>query len=124
MRQTAHYTEKPAEIMLYALESGATDVWMRKNIKEEPVADTESGGTVTQWVADEVYARFGETLTEEAIRERWDDYWNVGENWPTVSPEELTDHERLVALEQGKADKVDVEELNEALNMILTGATE
>lgn len=124
MRQTEHYTEKPAEVMLHVLESGATDVWMRKNIKEETVADTESGESVTQWTADEVYARFGETLTEEAIRERWDDYWNVGENWRTSSPEELTDHEQLILLEQNKADKSDTKELNEALNMILTGETE
>lgn len=124
MRQTAHYTEKPAEVMLRVLESGATDVWMRKNIKEEMVADTESGESAAQWVADEVYARFGETLTEEAIRGRWEDYWNVGENWPTASPEQMTDHERLLELENGKAEKADVEELREALTMILTGVVE
>lgn len=38
---------------------------------------------------------------------------------PTPTPEE-----RLTLLEETKADKTDVDELNEALEMILTGAVE
>ena len=38
---------------------------------------------------------------------------------PTPTPEE-----RLTKLEETKAEQTDVDELNEALNMILTGVTE
>lgn len=38
-------------------------------------------------------------------------------------PPPLTLEERVGSLEQSKANQADVDELNEALNMILTGAT-
>ena len=43
---------------------------------------------------------------------------------PTPKPEPApTLEERVGSLEQSKANQADVDELNEALNMILTGAT-
>ena len=43
-------------------------------------------------------------LTPEIVQERFDDYWAVGENWPEASPDQPSDHERLVALEAAMVD--------------------
>ena len=55
--------------------------------------------------------------TPEEIAEWENDIANQPD--PTPTPEE-----RIAALEQTKAEQTDVDELHEALNMILTGVTE
>lgn len=58
---------------------------------------------------------YRDATPEEAAWE--EDVQNAPE--PTPTPEE-----RLTKLEQTKAEQTDVDELHEALNMILTGVTE
>lgn len=104
MKQTAYFSEKPDVVKVCVLPTGASDVWLRRNAQEKQIADTSSGETVTQWECEEVYARHGEKLTPEIVQERFDDYWAVGENWPEASPDQPSDHERLVALEAAMVD--------------------
>ena len=95
MKQTAYFSEKPDAVTVCVLPTGASDVWLRRNITQKQIADTSNGEAVTQWECEEVYARHGEKLTPEIVQERFDDYWAVGENWPEASPDQPSDHERL-----------------------------
>lgn len=104
MKQTAYFSEKPAAVTVCVLPTGASDVWLRRNITQKQIADTSDGGVVTQWECEEVYARHGEKLTLEIVQERFDDYWATGENWPEAPPDQPSDHERLVALEAAMVD--------------------
>ena len=104
MKQTAYFSEKPDTVKICVLPTGASDVWLRRNIVEKQIADTADGQTMTQWECEEVYARHGEQLTPENVQGRFDDYWAVGENWPEASPDQPSDHERLVALEATMVD--------------------
>ena len=101
MKQTAYFGEKPDAVTVCVLPTGASDVWLRRNITQKQIADTGDGGVVTQWECEEVYARHGEKLTPESVQERFDEYWAMGENWPEATPDQPSDHERLVALEAG-----------------------
>ena len=47
--------------------------------------------------------------------------WEAAANQPAPPP---SPEERIAILEETKADQTDVDELNEALDMILTGVTE
>lgn len=49
--------------------------------------------------------------------------WEAAADQPMSAPG-LTPEERLARLEEDKADRTDVDELQEALDMILTGVTE
>lgn len=104
MKQTAYFGEKPAAVTVCVLPTGASDVWLRRNITQKQIADTSDGGVVTQWECEEVYARHGEKLTPESVQERFDDYWAMGENWPEEIPDQPSDHERLVVLEAAMVD--------------------
>lgn len=104
MKQIAYFSEKPDAVTVCVLPTGASDVWLRRNAQEKQIADTSSGETVTQWECEEVYARHSEKLTTETVQERFDDYWAAGENWPEESPDQPSDHERLVALEAAMVD--------------------
>lgn len=104
MKQTAYFSEKPDVVTVCVLPTGASDVWLRRNIVEKQIADTTDGEAMTQWECEEVYARHGEKLTPEIVQERFDDYWAVGENWLEASPDQPSDHERLVALEAAMVD--------------------
>lgn len=104
MKQTAYFSEKPDVVTVCVLPTEASDVWLRRNIVEKQIADTTDGEAMTQWECEEVYARHGEKLTPEIVQERFDDYWAVGENWPEASPDQPSDHERLVALEAAMVD--------------------
>ena len=104
MKQIAYFSEKPVSVTGCVLPTGASDVWLRRNIVEKQIAGTTDGEAVTQWECEEVYARHGEKLTPEIVQERFDDYWAVGENWPEVSPDQPSDHARLVALEAAMVD--------------------
>ena len=53
-------------------------------------------------LADEA-ERIRVALRKESV-DRNDDYWAVGENWPEASPDQPSDHERLVALEAAMVD--------------------
>ena len=61
MKQTAYFSEKPDVVTVCVLPTGASDVWLRRNIVEKQIADTTDGEAMTQWECEEVYARNGET---------------------------------------------------------------
>lgn len=77
MRQTAHFSEKPAEIMIYVVDGKATDVWIRKNIREEPAGNTDTEEFTAEWIADEVYGRLGKVLTEEEVKADLESYYST-----------------------------------------------
>ena len=60
MKQTAYFSEKPDVVTVCVLPTGASDVWLRRNIVEKQIADTTDGEAMTQWECEEVYARHGE----------------------------------------------------------------
>lgn len=122
MIQTAYFNEPPENVVVNALPTGGSDIWLRRNILEEKRTEYE-GEERTEYKAEEGYLRTEKAVSKEEVEGNFEEYWKQAESW-WGEEKDPTDHERLVALEQGKADKVDVEELNEALNMILTGATE
>ena len=79
-----------------------------------------SGNIITNIIvcdSDEIAAQFGAVPSYDGAR--------IGDPYnppPPPAPEPTLD-ERVSSLETTKADQTDVDELNEALNMILTGYT-
>lgn len=69
---------------------------------------------------------FTRTVYEVTLNtEAWEAWKQEEESKPTPESEPTpTLEERVSAVETGKAEQSDVDELNEALNMILTGVTE
>ena len=67
--------------------------------------------------SDEIAAQFGAVPSYEGAR--------IGDTYspPEPEPPDPTLDERVTSLETEKASQADVDELNEALNMILTGYT-
>lgn len=67
---------------------------------------------------------FTRTVYEVTLNtEAWEAWKQEEESKPTPKPTPTLE-ERVSAVETGKAEQSDVDELNEALNMILTGVTE
>ena len=89
MKQTAYFGEKPDAVTVCVLPTGASDVWLRRNITQKQIADTGDGGVVTQWECEEVYARHGEKLTPESVQERFDEntgpWAKTGRRQPPIS---------------------------------------
>lgn len=74
--------------------------------------------TITQEPDEEVK---GASVTVTPDLESWEEWKAEQPPEPEPTP---TLEERVSAVETGKAEQSDVDELNEALNMILTGVTE
>lgn len=100
MRQTAHYTEKPAEVMLYVVDGTATDVWIRKNIREEPKENTDTEESTAGWVADEAYGRLGKVLTEEEVNANLEFYYSTLSLWENNPDAGRSTAERIKNLEK------------------------
>lgn len=79
------YTERPAEISIYTHTLG-TDLFLRKNITE--VVDAETGQTLYE--CDEVQGRVEYPVTEDEVRESFDEWWSVLEEGETPEPEHDT----------------------------------
>lgn len=83
-----------------------------------------SGWALIPGVVDLPNFPFGEAVTEERDGVLVVTEWRAGTIPPDPEPEPSpTLEERVGSLEKSKANQADVDELNEALNMILTGAT-
>ena len=66
----------------------------------------------------------GSTVTVTVNTEAWEAWKAEEAEKPEPEPPAPTLDERVTALETEKANQMDVDELNAALNMILTGVTE
>lgn len=111
MKQTAYFSEKPDAVKICVLPTGASDVWLRRNIMEEHAAHPRSDGQEgyeeeIQYLVEEVYMRTDETLDASAVQASFEEYWGKAEAWqpkPTDG-DQPSDHERLVALEAAMVD--------------------
>lgn len=100
MRQTAHFSEKPAEIMLYVVDGKATDVWIRKNIREGPAENTDTEEFTAKWIADEVYGRLGKVITEEEVKANLEYYYSTLALWENNPDAGSGTAERIERLEK------------------------
>lgn len=87
-----YYETEPAKIKYEALPNGTANVYLRQNIAQETVTDTngEENTTRTIWTADET--QLITTATEEEVTAQFDSLILEGGTKPTTE-------ERLSALE-------------------------
>lgn len=94
-----------------SLEENQSSIFLQYNgfvtITQEPDEDIEGSG-----------------VTVKPNLEAWEEWKTSLPSEPEPEPPAPTLDERVTALETEKASQADVDELNEALNMILTGVTE
>ena len=108
MKTIAHAAEKPQEMQYVLRQDGQADVWMRRNITQQPCPSDGDGAAGLEYIYDEVFFRTAATLEE--IEADPDTYWAKGQLWTPDVP--LTKEERQEkkikelekSLEQAKAD--------------------
>ena len=111
MKQTAYFSEKPDAVTVCVLPTGASDVWLRRNVMEEHTARPRGDGQEgykeqVQYMVEEVYMRTDETLDASTVQENFEEYWEKAEAWEpkAADDDQPSDHERLVALEAAMVD--------------------
>lgn len=100
MRQMAHFSEKPDEILVCVVDNKVTDVWIRKDIRKESAADACTQEPDSLWVADEVYGRLEKVVTEEEVKENFDSYYSTLALWENNPGAGLGTAERIEKLEK------------------------
>ena len=111
MKQTAYFSEKPDAVTVCVLPTGASDVWLRRNVMEEHTARPRGDGQEgykeqVQYMVEEVYMRTDETLDASTVQENFEEYWEKAEAWEpkAADDDQPSDYERLVALEAAMVD--------------------
>lgn len=78
MQRISYFSQKPESIHFEEFHNEFPNrVWMRKNIKEFFIEDTN--GSISQWSADEVYFETSQSLSE--IEDNFDSWYEVGKEW-------------------------------------------
>lgn len=110
MKQTAYFSEKPDTVKICVLPTGASDVWLRRNVMEErtpyPRSDGQEYEEEVQYLVEEAYMRTEEALDASAVQASFEEYWKKAEAWQpkAENDDQPSDHERLVALEAAMVD--------------------
>lgn len=102
MYTVSTYITRPNEVDVFNLDSGSTDVILRKNIQE---STDESGGTI--YTCTETQFRYYGMVDRHRVAEEFDAWWATGAEESTG---DSTMEKRIADLE-------------EALNLILEGET-
>jgi hypothetical protein len=102
-----NYSKLPEAIEIHPLEDGKTDVILRKNIEEVPMAifsPEENNSEITIYQCDELQFRYSgeQEISTELIESDFDSWWEYAENWTPTLNEDLQPslEERVSACEE------------------------
>lgn len=107
MISIVHAVDKPQEIQYTVRKDGMADVWLRRNIAQQP-CHSDGEGDNLEYVYDEVF--FRTTASRDDISADQDSFWSVGQDWaPDVPLTKEEMQEKKIAdlehdLEQAKTD--------------------
>ena len=100
------FNERPEALCYITLPSGKADIWLRKNIREFAVEESENGEgfTVSKWAAEEAYMRA--SLPLSAIEADLDAAFERAAAWKQGDdePQKPTELERIGLLEKENAE--------------------
>ncbi len=90
MKNTAHAPEKPEELQYMTRPDGLADVWIRKNIVQQPCPSDSGEGENLEYVYEEAF--FRTSTQKEDIEKKLDAFWEEAAVWKPETP--LTPEEK------------------------------